>query len=216
MKSYPTLLNHDKPIDYHTLIDKQEVLVIDDFYRDLSWFEGMKLENTQDSLTTEKIFYPNKDFRHELLRQVSQLFPGAIYPTDAGWIRSTIKSDVPIPINLIHSDHPYLVLSVCLSSQPDEEKTPQGTTFYRHKDLGFKSLFNHRMSGHFKNIFSHHRNNKLMWEPWFTYEFKKNRAIIYSGSLLHNMPLPGFGSELSNSRLMQIFNFRIPQKGFHD
>lgn len=204
------LVNQRSPIDYQRLIAQGQVLLIDDFYSDTSWLDELAATPTQVPAPAERILHLPPELRQRLQSEVAELFPGTHYPSDAGWIRSTIRTKEALPISRLHSDHPYLVLSICLSSQGDEVVEEQGTTFYRHRDLGFKSLFHPQHFRHFHNIFLHHRDREEMWSPWFSYVFKKNRAIVYPGSLLHRMPGPGFGDCFANSRLMQIFNFRPP------
>ncbi len=204
-------LNKHGTIDYRQLVSQGQVLLLDDFYADTDWLSELIRLNAGAPKAAETILHLPQELRQLLQREVAELFPGTHYPSDAGWIRSNTRSQEPPPISRLHSDHPYLVLSICLSSQGDEVVGDQGTTFYRHRDLGFKSLFHPQHFRHFHNIFLHHRDQEEMWKPWFSYAFKKNRAIVYPGSLLHRMPGSGFGESLANSRLMQIYNFRLPE-----
>lgn len=209
------VLNKHADVDIQSLIFEQKVIVIDDFYQDLEWLKNKEVVNLSKQTSSEQIYHLSPKYRMPLLDQVSRLFQRTYYPTDAGWIRSNFLSqEGQSAASYLHSDNPYIVLSVCLSS-PDipEGDNFHGTTFYRHKDFSFKKIDEDQSKFPLKKIFFAHKDIDEMWEPWFKYPFVKNRAIIYDGSLLHKMPWPVFGTSIADSRLMQVFNFRL-QKGF--
>lgn len=189
------------PIDYRALIENEEVLLIENFYEDLSWLDEAKFTGQ----TPEEIVHLRPAFRQKLLHDISALFPGTFYPGDAGWIRSTNSESNHLPVQGLHSDHPYLVLSVCLSDQSKDD-SHHGTEFYRHREFGFKSIFGKKKPLIFGRIFEQDREDESKWEKWFSHPFRKNTAIVYPGSLLHRMPQHQW--KAPHPRLLQIVNFR--------
>ncbi len=208
----PKYLNPNlEKINLKTLLEDEQVIVIDDFYQNLVWLDTHDFSSAKEKVDAEQVHYINKQTRLDLLNEISKLFPGLYYPSDAGWIRSNIisKNNKPKAAQL-HSDSPYIVVSICLSNPPTEDMSCDfGTIFYRHKDLGFKKINGHKMSDHYLKIFMAHKEHDDNWEPWFKFGFKKNRAVIYDGSLIHRMPWPVYGDSVENSRLLQVVNFRM-------
>lgn len=200
------MITQRQPIDYRALIENEEVLLIHDFYAETEWIDHLRFEGKKQ----EEIVHLNPVFRERLVREASGLFPGTFYPTDCGWIRATSSETQNLPAQSLHSDHPYLVLSICLSEQ-NETDPDHGTEFYRHREFGFKSLFGKKRPVHFANMFIEDREHGERWEKWFSHPFKKNTALIYPGSLLHRMPVHSWNSP--EPRLLQIMNFRVPEGG---
>jgi hypothetical protein len=204
------------PIDLDPIISNDQILYIDDFYEDLAWLNNQNIINPKNLNLTEQVVHLPPLYRYPLLKQVEHLIPNAFYPTDTGWLRSNQSTDShQLPqASYLHDDRPYLVLSVCLTT-PDLNRgiKDYGTIFYKHRDFGFKKLDSgDRKFKQFSNIFSSQCNNEEMWIPWRQLEYKKNRAFIYNGSLLHRMPSEAFGDQFYNSRMMQMFSFRLQGK----
>tara|TARA_R110000868_G_scaffold379542_2_gene645412 strand:+ start:2204 stop:2851 length:648 start_codon:yes stop_codon:yes gene_type:complete len=211
--SLPSINNHPR-VDINQLIEKQEVVLLENFYSDLDWLNNEEVVRFPKLSKSEQVIHLASSHRLNLQQQASKLFPEMYYPTDAGWIRSNIynKNERPLATHL-HSDNPYIVLAVCLSSPKTNPNTNSfGTEFYKHRDLGFKKVFAHPHAEQFNKAFMAHKHDEQKWEAWFTYPFKENTAIIYDGSLLHKMPWPLFDDAADSARLLQVFNFRIKKK----
>ena len=203
-------INPIQAIDVDSIIRDEKIYVIDNFYENLDWLNEPDIFRKTAVNENESIYHLTPQLRYPLMEKITKIIPKGYFPTDTGWIRSTSDSPMRADASYLHADHPYLVLSICLSSpeiQEDEEK--YGTIFLKHKDFGFKKIQEHHQSNTFKQIFQAHRDTDEMWVPWFQDTFKKNRAIIYDGSLLHKMPSISFGKQFSDNRLIQIFNFRM-------
>lgn len=187
-------------------MQNDQVLVLENFYEDLNWLKDDRIVRWRKQTTPEETFHLNPSHRYKLLEKVSALFPKTFYPTDSGWIRSNFTSEEKPMATSLHSDAPYLVLSVCLSS-PEKEDHSYGTTFCRHHEFGFTKID----SPVSRKIFQAHREEDQKWIPYLKTPFKRNTAIVYNGALFHKMPWPVFGTSLEDSRLIQIFNFRVKE-----
>jgi hypothetical protein len=208
----PTIRNLH-PIDLDAIITDDQIILIDDFYEDLEWLNNPNIINPKNKNLTEQVVHLPPLYRYPLLKQVEHLIPKAFYPTDTGWLRSNQATDSrqrPQASNL-HDDRPYIVMSVCLTTPDLNQGTKEyGTIFYKHRDFGFKKLESgDRKFNQFSKIFSSQSNTEEMWIPWRQLEYKKNRAFIYNGSLFHRMPNDAFGDKFYNSRMMQMFSFRL-------
>ncbi len=206
--------------DWKEIPPEPQVLVIDDFFEDLNWV--IPHLKTQTQLTPEffnyggKAYIPPSHIKAYALEKISRTINLELDEEDTkktGELRVTYRESEFEKKTFVHAD-PSINALIYISGIEGEEG---GTSFYRHKEMGFNFL--HPTSPDIKKynlVFRCDTNDVSRWEVIKTIPFKKNRALIFNGHYLHAVPARYYGESFETGRITQNFFFNILKSYFFE
>jgi hypothetical protein len=197
--------------DWSEVPAEPQVLVIDDFFEDLSWL--IPHLKTQTRLTPQfynyggKAYFPPPEIKAYALERISRALNLELDESDTkktGELRVSYKESEFEKKTFVHAD-PSMNALVYLSGIEGDEG---GTSFYRHKEVGFNFL--HSTDPEIKKhnlICRYDTNDVSRWNVVKTIPFKKNRALIFNGHYMHAVPTRYYGESFETGRITQNFFF---------
>lgn len=91
-------------------------------------------------------------------------------------------------------------------SNPDQCDGREGTIFYRHKSTALDSYTDEDDPSFQKALAD--ANDTTAWEVMEAIPMRFNRLVLFDSHVFHGAS-PGFGSSISDCRLIQVFNFTL-------
>lgn len=192
--------------------EENTFIIFDDFFADLdTHFQIIKKQQYQIFSSR----YPGKQLVidqkhrnvfHQALR--NSVNGEIILENDTGWIGS-LSGEIS---KFGHVDPGYLILLVYLfDSDTENESVEFGTHFMEHKKLGIRHLTKSKRRLLEQQMITFDSHNLDAWKIWKTIPVKRNRAVLFSGDMIHSLPFKGFGDSIESSRLTQNFFIKLKE-----
>ena len=198
---------------------EDEILVIDNFFTDLSWVRDLVKEKTftAPSMNFFGGSYAMANYP-EVINSMSRIenLCGSNYNhlSNSGFIRSTQKSDRASLKSLVHYDFLADISALVYLTAPpiDTGEGEQGTWFYEHKKLQRRSI---PITSEIQKKWAHETILKDCldldaWRCWRKVEHVKNRLVMFDSKLFHSISPNFYGQNLEESRL--VVNYFLKRK----
>lgn len=196
---------------------KQKIIVVDNFYEN-PWELHQSAINAEYE-TSQDGNYPGRNtirsfFNEEAHKKICQLLGRKVVPseeTSCGCFRSVLEGEKGKLT--VHSDSFDDWAAVLYLTLPSQCEGRPGTSFYIHKQTGLDhfptetemKLYGWTNLWEVKQGFSTiDSNNPDAWIKYSSVYMKYNRLVLFDTKLWHSTE-DGFGDNLNNSRLIQLF-----------
>lgn len=185
-----------------------KIRVLDDFFDDESWFSEFLKEGT--GFSVEGANYPNLIFPTPLeqVKKTIEILGKRIHPAFLGnpfkvSLRVSLAEHKDTPRAHVHDDDNCLNVIIYLDGRDGPEG---GTVFYRHRELGYIAS-EENMPKAFKALLLRDTNDLSKWEELGRIDFRRNRAVVFSGRYFHAPPAEYFGESVKSGRVTLNFFF---------
>jgi hypothetical protein len=103
-------------------------------------------------------------------------------------------------------------IGIVYLSHPNDCKERKATLFFRHRQTGMEALgpdieLNRTV---YKDRFDYAK-----WQVTDAIDMRYNRLVLFDARYFHG-PSPGFGTQISNSRLIQVFCFTLQPRSVYN